>query len=416
MENHNPTWPLGLFQGYGMELEYMIVDRDTLDVRPICDKLLYQVSGNHDGEAHPEGDEGDAAWSNELVLHVVEFKTARPTPSLKGLDALFAAQVGRANEILAQWNACLMPSSMHPWMNPATETRLWPHDCNEIYEAFNRIFDCRGHGWANLQSVHINLPFANNEEFRRLHAAIRILLPLVPALAASSPALDNRCNGFMDNRVRVYSANAARIPQIAGMIIPEPVTTPNDYDATILKPLYRALQPLDTEGILRHEWVNARGAIARFDRGAIEIRLLDIQECPKADLAIATLVCAVVKALAEERFASTDQQNALSTKSLRAVLMDAAHAAEDAVLEYPLLARCLGVSEKRQSMSEAWQQMATAYLPHDSDTLSTLQVIFEKGCLARRISNAVSAATPASLTPVYRNLCSCLAENRMFVP
>jgi hypothetical protein len=32
--------------------------------------------------------------------------------------------------------------------------------------------------------------------------------------------------------------------------------------------------------VLRHEWVNARGAIARFDRSAIEIRVLDVAECP----------------------------------------------------------------------------------------------------------------------------------------
>jgi hypothetical protein len=29
-----------------------------------------------------------------------------------------------------------------------------------------------------------------------------------------------------------------------------------------------------------HHFANSRGAIARFDRGAIEIRVIDIQECP----------------------------------------------------------------------------------------------------------------------------------------
>lgn len=31
---------LHLFQAYGVELEYMIVDSDTLNVRPIADELL----------------------------------------------------------------------------------------------------------------------------------------------------------------------------------------------------------------------------------------------------------------------------------------------------------------------------------------------------------------------------------------
>ena len=64
-----------------------------------------------------------------------------------------------------------------------------------MYEAYDRIFDCRGHGWANLQAVHLNLPFSGDEEFGRLHAAIRLVLPIMPAdrimasgLATSLPA------------------------------------------------------------------------------------------------------------------------------------------------------------------------------------------------------------------------------------
>ena len=43
-----------------------------------------------------------------------------------------------------------------------------------IYDTFDRIFSCKGHGWANLQSMQINLPFRGDEEFARLHAAIRV--------------------------------------------------------------------------------------------------------------------------------------------------------------------------------------------------------------------------------------------------
>ena len=75
-------------------------------------------------------------------------------------------------------------------MNPLTETVIWPHDNNEIYSLYDKIFDCRGHGWSNLQSVHINLPFKDELEFRKLHSAIRLLLPIIPALSASSPFAD----------------------------------------------------------------------------------------------------------------------------------------------------------------------------------------------------------------------------------
>ena len=36
---------LPAFSGYGMELEYMIVDRECLSVMPIADQLLYRLAG-----------------------------------------------------------------------------------------------------------------------------------------------------------------------------------------------------------------------------------------------------------------------------------------------------------------------------------------------------------------------------------
>ena len=38
---------LHLFQAYGIELEYMIVDKDTLAVRPITDELLKHELGQY---------------------------------------------------------------------------------------------------------------------------------------------------------------------------------------------------------------------------------------------------------------------------------------------------------------------------------------------------------------------------------
>ena len=35
-----------LFDGFGLELEYMIVNRETLDVLPIADELLKAVVGS----------------------------------------------------------------------------------------------------------------------------------------------------------------------------------------------------------------------------------------------------------------------------------------------------------------------------------------------------------------------------------
>ncbi len=174
---------LRLFQGYGVELEYMVVDAETLQILPVVDRILESVAGTITSEVEM----GPLAWSNELVLHVIELKTNGPAPTLEGLDALFQGDVARISEILEGMGGILLPTAMHPWMDPKTETTLWPHEYSPVYESYDRIFGCQGHGWSNLQSTHLNLPFGDDEEFGRLHASIRLLLPLLPALAASSP-------------------------------------------------------------------------------------------------------------------------------------------------------------------------------------------------------------------------------------
>jgi gamma-glutamyl:cysteine ligase YbdK (ATP-grasp superfamily) len=256
------TAPLGLFEAFGVELEYMIVDADTLDVRPAADELLAAVGGGYEVEVEL----GPVAWSNELALHVVEIKTNGPVASLGGLGALFQEHVGRIGSLLAPLDARLLPGGMHPWMDPHAELRLWPHENNRIYATFDRIFGCRGHGWANLQSTHINLPFGDDEEFGRLHAATRLVLPILPGIAASSPFVDGAPSGLMDARLDAYRTNSARVPSVTGHVIPEPVFTRAAYEGRLLQGIYDDLAPLDPEGVLRHEWVNARGCIARFDR------------------------------------------------------------------------------------------------------------------------------------------------------
>ena len=135
---------------------------------------------------------------------------------------------------------------MHPWMDPE-QGRLWPHGTHEVYDAFDRIFSCKGHGWANLQSMHVNLPFAGDEEFARLHSAIRFLLPILPGLAASSPIIDGLPNGILDNRLLVYRDNCARIPSVTGAVVPEVVGSIGEYHERVLEPIYRDLEPHDPE-------------------------------------------------------------------------------------------------------------------------------------------------------------------------
>ncbi len=405
---------LGLFEGIGVELEYMIVDRDTLAVRPVADALMRLECE----EAVSEVERGPIAWSNELVLHVVELKTNGPAPDLRGLAARFHAEVGRINAHLERLGARLMPGGMHPFMDPSTETHLWPHEHNEVYRTFDRIFGCGSHGWSNLQSTHLNLPFSTDGEFARLHAAGRAVIPLVPALAASSPYHDGKRAADLDGRVAMYRANSTGVPSVAGLVVPEVATSREQYEREILGRIYRDLEPHDPEGVLRHEWVNARGAIARFGRGSIEIRLIDAQEGPRADLAVAAAVLAAVRWLCEDPPAGWTAANSIGTEELSALLAHTVRSGDAATIASAEYLRIFGLHQPTASASDVWRHIIRSSLdalPGASEWADELGVILEQGCLARRIVRSVGPETSrARMAVEYERLCTCLEEGEMY--
>lgn len=407
--------PLHLFEGYGIELEYAIVADSDLRVLPIADAILATVAG----PGATEFEIGPIAWSNELARHLIEVKTHGPVAELSDkVVSDFGTALARIERIAHSFGGRLLPTAMHPTMDPSVETALWPHDGDAIYATYDRIFDCRGHGWSNLQSCHLNLPFANAEEFGRLHAAIRAILPFIPALAASSPFIEGRASAVLDHRLSVYRQNQARIPSIGGAIIPEPVFTPEAYEAEILAPMYRDIAPLDPEGVLAHEWLNSRGAIARFDRNAIEIRLLDVQETPLADLAIARFIAAALQALDRGCCTPREQLRDLNTSMLAGILDRTITDGEEAWIDAPPLLAVFGA----EAPLPAKRLLRRFYDHHVAPgwTVGTplrraFEQILDQGPLARRILRAVGPdPTPARLEGVYRRLAECLRQGRLF--
>jgi gamma-glutamyl:cysteine ligase YbdK (ATP-grasp superfamily) len=394
-----------------VEIELMIVDAETLDVKPVCDELIEKVVGAPLSEI----EFGDLAWSNELTLHVLELKTNGPASTLHGLASQFHESVSLANRTLEKLGARLMPGAMHPWMDPETETRLWPHEYTDVYHAFDRIFGCSGHGWANLQSTHLNLPFSDDDEFWRLHAAIRIVLPLIPGLAASSPFRDGLALPALDGRLVAYRENARRVPSVAGSVVPEGATSRAQYEREILQRIYSDLEPHDPDGVLRYEWVNARGAIARFDRGSIEVRLIDAQECPTSDLAVVAAITQLVKSLTSGRLSQRDLAQDPATETLAGLLDRSIVQADRAKVTEPAVLGVLGVDEESLRLGELWARLLDADPPEDPSGEWTwaLETILRQGPLARRML-ALAGPSPSrkALQRVGAALCSCLAQNR----
>lgn len=405
-----------LFQGYGIELEYMLVDRDSLRIKSIADELIKHETGAYQSDF----ENGLVTWSNELVLHVVELKSTRPESNFNALENAFAENVRRINAILASSNTMLMPTAAHPFMDPMTETKIWPHENNEVYEIYNRIFDCRGHGWSNLQSTHLNLPFYDDEEFAKLHAAVRLVLPLLPALCASSPILDGKLTGMLDTRLKYYKTNQSKIPSITGKVIPEGVFSKRNYLNTIYERIKTDIAPYDPERVLNPIWVNSRGAIPRFDRGSIEIRIMDIQECPSADMAILALVIETIKALVNEKFVDFESQMKWKTDVLSQLLDKTSEHAQSVVINDRDYLSIFGFAGGSATAVELWKHIAERLVRAGNVAVISarpeIEIILREGTLSQRIVKAVGRdASRENIANIYRNLSDCLAQNKMFL-
>ncbi|MDX1752102.1 MAG: glutamate-cysteine ligase family protein [Salinimicrobium sediminis] len=400
-----------LFEVYGIELEYMLVSSGNLKVKPIVDKLLTRKNGFLTSDV----ENGKIEWSNELVAHVVEMKTNGPTADLETLDELFAENVQEMNRLLKEFGSELLPTAAHPLMHPETEMQLWQHNYSKIYALYNRIFDCRGHGWSNVQSMHINLPFSGDAEFERLHAAIRILLPIIPGLSASSPIFEGKVTGFKDARMHVYKTNQKEIPQMTGKVIPEQLFSREEYFGGIFEPINQAIKPHDSENILDHHFLNSRGAIARFDRGAIEIRVIDIQECPKADVIIAVLIIEALKLLVSEELVSLEDQKSWHENDLFEIFDKVIVDAEDTVIKNAAFAGLFDL-EPGVTVRELWEKIYVLVKEELSEKhRESIEFLLKNGSLSTRILKAVGDdLSEEKIISVYRKLGRCLEENRFF--
>lgn len=407
-ESPRTTWHL--FDVFGIELEYMIVDRENLNILPITDQLLYRMLGEYSGDYEKE----PIGWSNELALHVLELKTTKPTSKLNQIHADFQREVKDINKYLEAFNGMLMPTAMHPWMDPHREMKLWTHDNKEIYAAFNRIFNCQGHGWSNLQSNHLNLPFGNEEEFVRLHAAIRMILPLIPSLAASSPIVEGKTTGFYDTRLNVYQSNSAKIPSITAHIIPEVCLSFDDYKTKIFDRIYQDIAKFDPEKTLQHEWLNARGAITRFNRNAIEIRLIDVQECPKADVAISRAIAEVIRHLTQERWLPLEKLHQFHEERLKGILLDGIKNGEYAEIHDAEFLKVFGWTKSSTcTAKELWGHLIEQ-VGYKED--QALHHILMHGTLSTRILKALgSNFSHKKLEETYRYLCQNLENGTLFL-
>jgi gamma-glutamyl:cysteine ligase YbdK (ATP-grasp superfamily) len=232
-----------------------------------------------------------------MQLHVMEVKANSPFKSPIQFEETMQNAVSTLNQIVQKHGAKLLGTGMHPLLK-LKDTGIWPHYHKKIYQEYGKIFNLNQHGWLNIQSFHLNLPFLKEADGIQLHNLLANLCAYLSAITASSPICEGKNGPDLDNRLQFYKVNQKEIPSITGDVIPEYASSVSQYKHDVIE---RYSQDLAKAGadktLLSREWVNSRGVIFRFDRSALEVRVMDEQECIKSDVALGCFIRAALRGL-----------------------------------------------------------------------------------------------------------------------
>jgi glutamate---cysteine ligase / carboxylate-amine ligase len=277
----------------GPEHELSIVD-DDLKALPIADKVIKDYCGKLVNFVElPE-----FTFGKELQLHVMELKANAPFQSPEAFEETMQKGVTTLSNFLGEkYGAHLLGTGMHPLLK-LNETSVWPHRHKKIYEEYGKVFNLNQHGWLNIQSFHLNLPYQKETNGVLMHNLLANMCPYLAAVAASSPIYEGAIHDNVDNRLAFYEVNQREVPSVSGDVVPEYVSSFGMYHKDVIGRYSRDLAKAGaSKTILFKEWVNSRGVIFRFDRSALEVRVMDEQECVKSDVALSCFVRAALRGL-----------------------------------------------------------------------------------------------------------------------
>ncbi len=280
----------------GPEHEFSIVN-DQLKPLPIVDKITKDFHGRIVNSVQLPA----FTFGKELQTHVLEVRPNEPFESPVQFEETMQDAVSTLHEHLrTKYSARLLGTGMHPTLM-LKDAQVWPHRHKQIYEALGRIFNLRRHGWLNIQSYQLNLPYGNEDSGVLLHNVLANLCAFLPAVAASSSVYEGGLGKDVDNRLKFYQKNQKEIPSVTADIVPEYVSSFAEYRDKIIGKYSSDLAAVGAdELLLNKEWINSRGVIFRFDRRALEIRVMDEQECIKSDVALSCYVRAAARGLVGE--------------------------------------------------------------------------------------------------------------------
>lgn len=378
-----------LFDAFGFAVEASIHDAGLRHTLPIASAIV-ALPLPPTSRQHPERqDLGLKAVGDSSVQVSSERAAKRPANWVRKLNALHTA----LTPALLARDAVLLPgpSPFAPWAQDS--------DCPASFTS----------------GLRIDLHFAREADFGRLHAAVRMVLPLLPALSASTPFRDGRATGFHSTRLRACIDLYDRHPERVGAFVPEPVFDPADHDREVLGPITRSTSTGKRGEAPDAQTLNLRCATAHLDQGIISIHGFDAQENPAADMAVTEFTSAVLRALVAGRWSSNYLQRAWSSEDLMSVMQATIRDGSRATIANRDYLFMLGMlKQDRVPAGELLKHLfVELYSELSENARGHVGVIIEQGCLAARMLARVGKRPGAER---IRNVCAQLAACRTAGP
>jgi hypothetical protein len=404
---------VGFLQGFQLERVFGLVGTSSLNWQPQVDELISLYSH----ERLRSVDHGEAIWTNLGPRHIVSVRARERIEGLAAASALHAAEQESLAELANSLEARLMPCGMHPWMR-AAQAEAWPHGQAPRDEAMISTFGAERHGLNNQQKLRLSIPFASDFEFARLFGALRFVMPLMPALCASSPFAEGKRGPALACRVASRRDLLSGQIDFADSLVPRPASCRDEYQSDVLTPLEKTLKARGLSQALNAKEVCAHGIIADFQAGLVHVEMLDMQECLQADIAVCAGIGAVTLLVQTEEFAALGELNTWPQARLGELLELSVVDGEEAVFRDVDYAKALGFPERGSCrVAELWQHLMEERLsssPLAEESMPALERIASEGPLARRLLRALDPGfDDEELYNLYKRVLDCLEKDTL---
>ncbi len=360
----------------GTEHELSVNDA-LLGPLPIVDRIIEGIHGRVENEIPF----GGVNLSKELQKNVIEIVPSVPQTSVADMEGVLYDGMMRFH-LATGSRYTLLGLGMHPLLT-LDQTSVWDHEDREIYAVYDRLFDLHQHGWLNIQALQVNVHYANEGKMVSMFNRMRALTPYLVALTASSPFVEGRATGAMDNRLLYYRQNQERVPSICNNVIPEKLRSRSHHDQ-IIGSIYSDLREIGGDELC-HEWIDSRGVIVRYHRECLELKACDEQECIRSDMAVTAFILALLRPdldLEEDHDALLEANEASITK---------------------------GVSACRPELMRLYRAASRAATSEELAYLPLIERRIEEGSLAEIM--AARARDGDSIRDVAMTMARCLRDN-----